>query len=90
MVNKKIPLRMCIACKESKPKKELIRIVKNDNEFKVDFTGKANGRGAYICDNKECFDKLCKNKLLNKAYKFNVDAKVYQTIGEQYAKHKES
>jgi len=89
MVNKKIPLRMCIACKESKPKKELIRIVKNDDEFKVDFTGKANGRGAYICNNKECFDKLCKNRLLNKAYKQNIDPKVYETIGEEYVKYKQ-
>ena len=90
MINKKVPLRMCIACKETKPKKELIRIVKFEDNFSVDFTGKANGRGTYICNNDDCFDKLCKNKLLNKAYKQNIDNDVYKTIGEEYAKHKQN
>lgn len=87
MVNKKVPLRLCVACKESKPKKELIRIVKHDETFDLDFTGKQNGRGSYICNNQECFEKLIKNKLLNKAYKENIPNDVYVKIGEDYAKH---
>ena len=56
MLPKKVPLRMCIVCKESKPKKELIRLVKNDNDIIVDFSGKLNGRGSYICDSIDCFN----------------------------------
>ena len=87
MINKKVPMRMCVACKESKSKKELIRIVKNNETFSIDFTGKQNGRGAYICDNQECFNKLIKNKLLNKTYKENISNDVYIKLGEEYGKH---
>ena len=59
---KKIPLRTCMGCSEKKPKKELIRIVKNkDGIISIDRTGKADGRGAYICDSVECFDKIVKS-----------------------------
>ena len=75
---------MCIACKESKPKKELVRIVKNEETFVLDKTGKLNGRGAYICNNFDCLEKLCKQKILNKAYKQNVDPSVYEKIKEQF------
>lgn len=81
---KKIPMRTCIACRECKPKKELIRIVKNDSGFMLDKSGKLNGRGAYICNNKECLDKLIKNKLLNKTFKMNVDLQEYAKIREEY------
>ena len=54
---KKIPLRQCLGCNEMIPKKELIRIVKdNENNFAIDLTGKMNGRGAYICRKAECLD----------------------------------
>ena len=49
-----IPMRRCIVCKNSKPKKELIRIVDRSSEIEIDYTGRANGRGAYICNNPEC------------------------------------
>ncbi|MFR9296495.1 MAG: RNase P modulator RnpM, partial [Aedoeadaptatus pacaensis] len=52
---KKVPLRKCVGCSESKPKKELIRIVKNkEQEVFIDETGKANGRGAYVCKDIRC------------------------------------
>ena len=58
-------MRKCIACGEQKPKKELIRVVKNkEDEVDVDFTGKANGRGAYICNDKKCFELAIKKKCL--------------------------
>lgn len=90
MINKKIPMRMCVACKESKPKKELIRIVKFEEEYSLDFTGKSNGRGAYICNNEECLNKLIKQKLLNKTFKQNVSNDVYENIKEKYFEHKQN
>ena len=62
---KKIPLRRCIGCFESKPKNELYRIVKTaEGEILLDKTGKKNGRGAYICSNKECLERAIKGKKL--------------------------
>lgn len=90
MINKKVPLRMCIACKESKPKKELIRIVKFEDNFSLDFTGKSNGRGAYICDSEECLNKVVKQKLLNKTFKQNISCEVYDDIKEKYIEHKQN
>ena len=81
---KKTPMRTCIACRECKPKKELLRIVKSDSGFALDKTGKLNGRGAYICKSKDCFDLLMKNKLLNKTFKMPVPEEEYQKIKESY------
>lgn len=81
---KKTPMRTCIVCRECKPKKELLRIVKNDTGFALDKTGKLNGRGAYICKSKDCFDLLMKNKLLNKTFKMSVPEEEYQKIKESY------
>lgn len=81
---KKTPMRTCIACRECKPKKELVRIVKNDEGFFLDRTGKMNGRGAYICTNPSCFDNLIKHKLLNKTFKMNVSLSDYEKIKEEY------
>ncbi len=77
-------IRMCIVCRGQSDKKTLLRIVKNkDGEIFVDTTGKANGRGAYVCKNKECFEKLKKTKALNRAFKCNVSEEVYKRIGEE-------
>lgn len=82
---KKIPLRTCIACREEKPKKEMLRIVKNAaGEIKLDLSGKLSGRGAYICDNAACFEKLIKCKLLHKAFSCDVPESVYGQIGEEF------
>lgn len=79
---KTVPLRMCIACREMKPKCEMLRVVKNaDGEIFPDRTGKAPGRGAYICDNGECLKKLNKARLLNKAFSAPVPSEVYEEIG---------
>ena len=65
---KKVPLRKCVGCSESKPKTELIRIVKNkEQEVFIDETGKANGRGAYVCKDIKCLDKAIKTKAIYKA-----------------------
>lgn len=73
MREKKVPLRKCIGCNERYEKKNILRIVKNENQLFIDETGKKNGRGAYICDNINCFEKIKKNKILSKTFSINVD-----------------
>ena len=78
---KKIPMRMCTGCHEMKPKKELIRVVKTpEGEIKVDFTGKLNGRGAYICRNVECFTKAQKQKSLSRAFECQISDEIYEQL----------
>lgn len=73
MKKKKIPLRKCLGCEENKSKKELIRIVKTpENEVLVDLTGKVNGRGAYICNNKECFKMAMKNNRISRNLEIEI------------------
>ena len=84
MEKRKVPMRTCIACRANKPKRELIRIVKSGEEIKLDFTGKLNGRGAYICNDKGCVEKLKKQKLLNKAFSMQVSEQVYDEILEEF------
>ena len=70
-----------MGCSEKKPKKELIRIVKNkDGVISIDRTGKLDGRGAYICDNIECFDKIVKNKRLEKVFESKISEEVYNNL----------
>lgn len=83
-MEKKIPMRTCIACRAEKPKKELIRVVKYGDEIKLDLTGKANGRGAYICNDIECINKLKKGRLLNRAFSCQVTDETYQKISEEF------
>ncbi len=81
MNNKSLPSRMCVCCRNMKDKKNLLRIVKNkENQLFVDLTGKANGRGAYICDDKECIEKLKKQKILNKVFKIQVSDVLYEEV----------
>jgi hypothetical protein len=78
---KKIPQRKCIACQERDSKKGLIRIVKNkDGQIFLDPSGKANGRGAYICKDVECLKKAIKTKALNKTFKIEVPNEVYENL----------
>ncbi len=82
---KKIPMRMCIACHEMKPKKEMLRIVKpKEGDVFIDFSGKAAGRGAYICDDPECIRKLKRSRLLNKAFSADIPLTVYDAIEEAF------
>ena len=83
-MEKKVPMRTCIACKANKPKKELLRVVKFGEDISLDLTGKANGRGAYVCGDIECIKKLRKTKALNRAFQMEVGEDVYQKIEEQF------
>lgn len=83
MKNKKIPLRTCVVTKEKLEKKDLIRVVKNnENEVFVDLTGKANGRGAYIKKNIDVLNKARKSKVLDKNLETTIDDSVYEKLEE--------
>lgn len=78
---KQLPERTCMGCNVKKPKKEFIRIVKNkENEINIDRTGKMPGRGAYICDNIECLEKLIKSKRLEKVFGIKISAEIYEKL----------
>ncbi|HAF31987.1 MAG: YlxR family protein [Anaerovibrio sp.] len=84
---KKIPTRLCIGCQEQHPKKELVRIVRSpEGDFSVDLTGKKAGRGAYICNNKECFDKAVKEHRFDRSFKCTVDKNIFDELSEQLFK----
>ena len=81
MINRKKPVRMCIACRQPREKKELIRIVKNsDGAVSVDTTGKAQGRGAYICPSVECLEKAYKSKALNRSLECAMTEEVFSEL----------
>lgn len=78
---KNLPKRTCIGCNEIKLKKELIRIVKNkEGQILVDKTGKANGRGAYICDSIECLEKAIKTKRLERNFETKISDEIYNEL----------
>lgn len=82
---KRAPMRTCVACREEKPKKEMLRIVKNaDGDIFLDFSGKASGRGAYICGAEDCIKRLSKYKLLHKTFSVDVPESVYTGIEEEF------
>ena len=81
----KKPERTCIACRKKLCKNELIRIVKTpDGSIVVDKSGCADGRGTYVCKNAECIKKIRKNKLLNRAFKCEVENSVYDALEEAF------
>ena len=85
MQTKKVPMRTCVACRQEKSKKELMRVVRNkDGEFLLDRTGKVSGRGAYVCDNKDCMEKLIKKKLLKNAFNVEVPLEVYDKLQGEF------
>ena len=82
---KKIPMRTCIACREEKPKREMLRVVRNsEGAIQLDFSGKLPGRGAYICNSEACVKKLRKYRLLNKTFSADVPEEVYTRIEEEF------
>lgn len=88
---KKIPLRTCVGCKETKAKKELIRIVKqSDGNIMVDFTGRANGRGAYLCPNADCLTQAIKAKRLSREFECEIPQEVYEELKNQIIKGNEN
>lgn len=78
---KKQPQRTCMGCNQKKDKKDLIRIVKNNqNEILIDRTGKKDGRGAYICDDINCLEKVVKSKRLERIFEMSISDEIYESL----------
>ena len=85
---KKVPIRTCIGCNEAKPKRELIRVVKTaECDVSIDFTGRANGRGAYICNNVDCLEKAVKTRRLSRAFSMQIDMQIYEDLRKAIEEH---
>ena len=77
-MQKKIPMRQCLGCREMKPKKELVRVVRSpEGQISLDFRGKANGRGAYVCRSPECLKKAIKARALERAFSCQIPEEIY-------------
>ena len=77
-MQKKIPMRQCLGCREMKPKRELIRVVRSpEGEVSLDFKGKMPGRGAYVCPNAECLKKAVRSKALERALSIEIPEELY-------------
>lgn len=88
MKTKKIPMRRCISCRENKPKKELVRIVRSkEGDISLDLTGKKSGRGAYICNSKECFTLAREKGHLSRAFSCSIPSEVYDQMEEAIGKN---
>lgn len=85
-MNKKVPMRQCVGCREMKSKKELLRIIRTpEEEILLDVTGKKNGRGAYICPDRECLTKAVKTKGLERSLKTAIPKEVIENLEKEMA-----
>ena len=81
MQQKRIPMRQCVGCREMKPKKELIRVVRSpEGAISLDFRGKAPGRGAYLCPDAACLKRAIKAKALNRAFETEIPQEIYDDL----------
>ncbi|NLM83176.1 MAG: YlxR family protein [Clostridiales bacterium] len=80
-MQKKIPMRQCLGCRQMKPKRELIRVVRSPaGEISLDFRGKKPGRGAYLCPNPECLKRATKSRALERAFEMPIPEDVYTAL----------
>jgi len=79
-MQKKIPMRRCIGCMESKPKKELARIVIENDNIIYDKSGRANGRGAYICKNINCFEEAIKKQKFQREFSMQISVEIFEKL----------
>ncbi len=83
-MQKKIPQRQCMGCRERKAKREMIRVVRGtDGNVSLDFGGKMNGRGAYICPNAECLKKAQRAKALERSLEVTIPDEVYERLTKE-------
>jgi len=83
-VPKKLPMRQCVGCREMKPKKELVRVVKSpEGDISVDFKGKAPGRGAYVCPTGGCLKRAIKSKALERGFETSIPPQIYDLLIEK-------
>ena len=84
MKTRKIPMRMCVGCREMREKRSLMRVVKSpEGAISFDRIGKAPGRGAYVCKSKECFERAVKQRQLERALETRVDEAVFSQLMEE-------
>lgn len=84
MSAKKIPLRMCIGCREMKPKTELYRVVKtSEGNILIDKTNKVSGRGAYICKCGDCLKAAQKSNAIARAFEMSIDNEIYSQLQKE-------
>lgn len=84
-LKKKIPMRMCVGCREMWPKKELLRVVRNnEGAIRIDLTGKASGRGAYICPKTDCLQRAKKSRALERAFEQKIEPAIYERIEAEF------
>lgn len=82
---KKIPMRQCIGCGEMKSKKEMLRVIKTaEGQIILDTTGKKNGRGAYLCAKKACFQKARKCKGLERSFQMKIPDEIYELLEKEF------
>ena len=80
-MQKKIPQRQCMGCRERKAKRELIRVVRcTDGSVQLDFGGKLNGRGAYLCPNADCLKKAMRSNALSRSLEVAIPEEVYERL----------
>ena len=83
-MEKKIPMRQCLGCREMKPKRELIRVVRSpEGEISLDFRGKSPGRGAYLCPNPQCLKKAVKARALERAFSAQIPEEIYARLEQE-------
>ena len=83
-MQKKIPQRQCMGCRERKPKRDMIRVVRcTDGTVSLDFSGKLNGRGAYVCPDMECLKKAQKAKALERSLEVEIPQEVYDRLAKE-------
>ena len=83
-MQKKIPQRQCMGCRERKPKRDMIRVVRTpEGVVSLDFGGKMNGRGAYICPDPECLKKVRKSKALERSLEVSIPDEVYERLEKE-------
>lgn len=81
MQQRKIPMRQCVGCREMKPKKELIRVVRSpEGGISLDFRGKSPGRGAYVCRDSGCLKRAIKSKALERGFETAIPAEIYEQL----------
>lgn len=83
-------MRMCLGCRESRPKRELVRVVRSpERKISIDMTGKSPGRGAYICRSRECLKRAISSKAFDRAFEQSVDASMFKEIMLEFSESEE-
>ena len=90
-MQKKIPQRQCMGCRERRPKREMIRVVRTpEGTVNLDFGGKMNGRGAYLCPNTECLKKAIRSKALERSLEVPIPEEIYARLEQEMEEGKDA